>query len=152
MRLPAIGPALQVISLSRLAWSLGLALDSGADARQSLRLALQSTSNEYYRRHLDAVDRRLLAGDELHTALRQTGAFPVDFLDALEVGEQSGRVSEILLKLADDYRQRAQTTMTAVTVLATSAVWCLVAGLLIFLIFRIAGFYFGMLDEVMKGF
>ena len=37
------------------------------------------------------------AGSDIHDALLRTGAFPVEFLDAVEVGEQSGRISETLL-------------------------------------------------------
>jgi type II secretory pathway component PulF len=83
--------------------------------------------------------------------LRQTGAFPVEFLDAMEVGEQSGRASETLLKLAEDYRDRARSTMTGVTLVATLAVWGLVATVLIFLIFRVFSFYLGMLDDAVRG-
>jgi len=151
IRVPGLGPCLRVNSLSRVAWTLGLAIDSGADARQSLRLALQSTSNDYYSRHVDEVDRRIRQGEEMHVALGATGAFPAEFLETLAVGEQSGKVSETLLRLADDYQARAKATMTGVTLAATLAVWCVVASVLIYLIFRVAGFYFGMLDEAMKG-
>ncbi len=150
IRIPGLGPNLRLTSLSRMAWALGLAIDSGAGARQSMRLALSSTSNEFYRQHADEVDRQLKAGREMHAALRDTGAFPIEFLDALEVGEQSGRVSETLLKLAEDYQQRAKATMTGVTLFATLAVWAFVAAILIFLIFRVFNFYLGILDEASK--
>jgi type IV pilus assembly protein PilC len=151
MRVPGLGTNLRMMSLARLAWSLGLALDSGADARQSLRLSLSSTGNSYYHQHVDTVDLLVRGGKEIHEALRQTNAFPVEFLDAVEVGELSGRLSETLLKLASDYRDRAKATMTGVTLFATIAVWGFVGALLIFLIFRIAGYYFRMLDSMLQG-
>jgi type IV pilus assembly protein PilC len=150
MQVPWLGTNLRMMSLARLAWSLGLALDSGADARQSLRLALSSTGNSYYAQHSEAVDRSVRSGKEIHEALRQTRAFPAEFLDAVEVGEHSGRTSETLLKLAADYRDRAKATMTGVTLLATIAVWLFVFGVLIFLIFRVASFYFGMINDTIQ--
>jgi type IV pilus assembly protein PilC len=151
MRMPGLGPNLRMMSLARLCWSLGLALDSGADARQSLRMALTTTGSMYYQRHAADVDLAIRGGSEMHEALRQTGAFPVEFLDAMEVGERSGRTSETLLKLAEDYRDRAKATMTGVTLVATIAVWALVAGVIIALIFRLFSFYLGILNEAVQG-
>ena len=116
-----------------------------------MRLALSTTGNSYYQQHADEVDLAIRGGSDIHEALRQTGAFPVEFLDAVEVGEQSGRISETLLKLAEDYRERAKATMTGVTLFATIVVWGFVASVLIFLIFRVAGFYLGILNETMQG-
>ncbi len=147
MRVPGLGPVLRVTSLSRFAWSLGLALDSGADARQSVKLALFSTQNQFYTRHAEEVDRRLRRGDEIYEALLATDAFPAEFLDAVQVGEQSGKISESLLRLADRYREQAKVVMAGLTFAATVAVWFLVGMLIILLIFRIFFFYLGMLQE-----
>lgn len=152
LRLPGVGPNLQLMSLSRIAWALGLATDSGADARKSMRLALSSTANDYYRRHVNDVDLRIRRGEEMHEALRATGAFPAEFVDALEVGEQSGLVSETMLKLAESLQDRAKATMTGVTLFATILVWIIVGGILIMLIFRIFGAYLGILQEATQGF
>lgn len=151
MQIPGIGHSLKVMALARMAWTLGLALDSGADARNSLRLALTSTLNAHYTQHADAVDRAIRSGHEMHDALRETGAFPHDFLDAVQVGEESGRLSESLLKLAEQYRDQAKAATTGLTIAATLAVWGFVAMILIVLIFRLFGAYLGILDEAVRG-
>jgi uncharacterized membrane protein (DUF373 family) len=51
--------------------------------------------------------------------------------------------------LADGYRDRAQATMTGVTLFATILVWCFVGGLLILVIFRLFGAYMGILQDAM---
>jgi type IV pilus assembly protein PilC len=150
MRLPGLGPALQTLWMAKLTWSLGVALDSGADARRATRLAITSTASPFYLRHLPELERSVRTGRDLHEAFAATAAFPVDFLDALEVGEQTGRTAETMLKLAEGYRDRAQTTLRGLTLVATAAVWVLVAGTLIVLIFRLAGFYLGMLEEASR--
>ena len=147
MKLPGIGKSLQVISLSRMAWSLGLAIDAGADARTSMRMALQSTLNDYYTQHADQIDEELQAGQEMHEVLRHTQAFPPDFIDSVEVGEQSGRLTEMMEKLAANYQTQAKTAATVLTVMATMVVWGGVAAPLIVLIFRVFGFYLGILQE-----
>jgi type IV pilus assembly protein PilC len=147
MRVPGLSVSLRVMSLSRMAWSLGMAIDAGASARMSMKLALQSTMNGYYTRHADELDASIRAGNEMHTALRATQAFPQDFLDAVEVGEQSGRLTESLEKLAENYQGQAKVAAATLTLLATMLVWGGVGLVLIFLIFRLASFYLGVLND-----
>ncbi len=151
MHIPGIGHSLKVIALARMAWTLGLALDSGADARNSLRLALSNTLNAHYTQHTEALDRAIRSGHEMHQALRETAAFPSDFLDSVQVGEESGRLSESLLKLAEQYRDQAKAATTGLTIAATMVVWGFVATILIVLIFRLFGAYLGILDEAVRG-
>jgi len=150
MRAPGLGPALQTLWLAKLTWTLGVALDSGADARRATRLAISSTGSPFYLQHLPEMERGVRTGRDLHEAFAATGAFPAEFLDALEVGEQTGRTAETMLKLAEGYRDRAQGTMRGLALAATSVVWILVAGTLIVLILRLASFYLGVLEDATR--
>jgi type IV pilus assembly protein PilC len=143
MRAPWIGGWLQTMALERLAWSLAMALESGADARRSIRLALRSTQNPYYTSHLDAVDRVIMNGGEFHEALRGTGAFPDDFLDVLQTAELAGTHSESLARLSAEYQERAKATSRAIAVATTFLLIGLVILLLVVLIFKVAMIYFG---------
>lgn len=152
MRIPVLGNCLKTAALSRLAWTLALTLESGMDARRSMELALRSTENVYYTSKLKMIEAALLQGQEFHTALRATGQFPDEFLQMLETAEVSGTHGESLQRLAGEYRQRAQTAAKALTVAASFAVWVLVAGVLITLIFRMAFAVFAPYNELLKGF
>ncbi len=151
LALPVIGRAMRTVAVSRCAWALSLTLDTAMDARQAVRLALMSTSNVYFARHAPQAERDVQAGNDLATALRRTGVFPDDFLDALEVGEKSGCEAESMSTLAKDYEQRAKSALSTLAVLAGFAVWAVVAGLIIAVIFRLASFYFGILNNAIEG-
>ena len=138
MHAPVLGGQIRTLALSRLVWTLSLALESGLDARRAVRMALRSTQNPYYMAHLESVDQMIVQGREFHESLRATGAFPEDFLNALEVAEQTGSAGESLGRLAEDYRQRAQSAFKIMAVVASFAVWAIVAVLLVILIFRLA--------------
>ena len=73
--------------------------------------------------------------------LLPAGGYPVEFLDTLAVGEQSGKVVESMGRLARQYQERARMAMAAMAVAAGWAVWALVATLIVALIFRIASIY-----------
>ena len=152
MRLPVLGNCLKTAALSRLAWTLGLTLDSGMTARRSMELALRSTENAYYTSQMKVVDDALLQGQEFHESLRVTGLFPDEFLQMLETAEVSGTHGESLQRLADEYRQRAQAAAKALTMAASFAVWVLVAIVLIALIVRLAMAAFAPYYELLDGF
>ena len=78
------------------------------------------------------------------------GCFPADFLDAVAVGEQSGALVESMGRLSRLYQDQARTALAALNVLAGFAVYAAVAMVIIVLIFRLAGFYFRTLNDVLK--
>jgi len=152
LSIPVLGSCVRTSALSRLAWTLSLALESGVDAQRAMRMALRATQNSYYLSRMKMVDAALEQGREFHEALRDTGLFPDEFLQALETAELSGTQAESMGRLAQEYRERAKTASKALTVAASFAVWGLVAAIIIALIFRLAFFYINTIYGALKGF
>jgi len=138
LRLPGAGAPLRTIALGKMSWTMDLTLESGMDLLKAMRLALDSTQNAYYTQHTDQVLRALRAGREIHEALSETGAFPFEFIAAVEVGERSGRLPEAMKSLAGDYNERARHAMRTLTTVASWVVWAIMAMLIVGMIFRIA--------------
>lgn len=151
MRVPMLGDVLQTLALSRLAWSLHLTLDTGMELRRALKLSLRSTQNAHFLRHATTIDKAVSRGESLHEAFLATDAFPLDFLDALQTGEQSGKVVETMGLLSRQYQERAQAATRVLTMLAGFAVWCVIATLIVLLIFRVFSFYLGAINDALKG-
>lgn len=150
LRVPVLGHCLQTLALSRLSWSLHVTLDSGMELRKALPLALRTTGNARYERHSEQIVRRVVTGHEIVEALAETGAFPDDFLDRLDVGERAGRLPETMALLSRQYQDQAQAALATLTVLAGFAVWGLVALLIIALIFKLFMFYLGTINEALN--
>jgi type IV pilus assembly protein PilC len=144
---PVVGDALETMAVSRLAWSLQLALDAGVETRRALRLGLSAAKYPPYHNAAEQVTVAIGRGDEITTALDAAGVFPREFLDACDVGERSGRLPETLNQLSQQYEQQAQHRMMAVAVVAGFAVWGLVAMFIIAMIFRLFSFYVGILED-----
>jgi len=151
LKVPVIGKSLQMIALSRMAWALGMAIDSGLDAQRSMRLALATTSNIYYTMHTDRIDRRLEQGIEMHLALRETGVFPSELLEIVENGELTGQLAESLEHLSNDYRSRAQSSSGILVMLATFVIWAGTAAFIMFFIISLVmNLYIGPLNEMIE--
>jgi type II secretory pathway component PulF len=150
MYVPGVGAALKKIALARLTWALHLALNVEMDMRRVVPLVLRATGNDYYIRHTDQIVADAAAGHPLHVALGRSGAFPVDFLDALAVAEESGSTVESMERLSKRYEEEAETAIKALAVVLGIAVAALVMGIIILMIFRLAGFYIGTINEAVE--
>jgi len=148
MNVPGLGPQLRTMAVARMAWSLALAIEAGMDAKNSVRVALESTRNQFFMRHQKDIQRGLAQHREIHEVLRDTEAFPIDFLDALETGETAGRLAETMQVLSDQYTDRGRSASRFLTAIVTAAVWITVAAFLIFMIFRIALAYVGIYTDL----
>lgn len=148
MRIPALGRALQLMAMSRMSWALGMTVESGMPADKCAAVAIRSTQNAFFTQHDRAIKESIKRGETFHEAFLDTGAFPEDFLDAVLVGEETGRLGESMEKISQSYESQGKAVMSTLAVVAGVGVWLMVGGCIVFMIFRIAFFYVGLLEEV----
>ncbi|MBX9790118.1 MAG: type II secretion system F family protein [Pirellulales bacterium] len=150
--IPVLGASLRTLALSRLAWSLQLTLDTGMPLKRALPLSLRSTHSRTFAEQSERVVSDVQRGREISEALADTRVFPADFLDALEVGEGSGRLPETMRLLSTQYEEHARRALTTLTMLAGFAVWAGVALLIAAVVIRLFMYYVGtingLLDEI----
>ena len=146
LRIPKIGPALQTVALARLAWVMSQTMNTSMELRRSLKLSLQSTRNARYIDRIERIDAEIAAGNSLYEAFHKAGGFPEDFLEAIHVGEQSGKLVESMANISNLYQDQARAALSVLATVAGFAVWVVVASIIICLIFRLAMFYIGALN------
>ena len=147
--LPGFGYPLMSLALANFTWSLQMMLDSAVPLRRSIELALRSTKSSYFMTHTDSIWQSIRRGNELHVALGETGVFPITLIDAIAVGEQSGRLTETLSILARNYVAEAQLAAKRFAQSFGWVVWLLYAVTAAFMILRVAGSYVDMLKSAM---
>jgi len=147
---PALGDCLKKLALARLTWALHLTMNVAMDLRHVVPLVLRATGSDFYIQHTNQAVKIVAAGHPLYKAFAATGAFPADFIEALEVAEESGAVVESMERLSKRYEEEAESALHILTMVAGFVVWLLVAGLIILMIFRIAGFYVGTINDALK--
>ena len=115
-----------------------------------MRLSFRATSNAAFTERLDRAVVLVKQGDELTAALTATGLFPEEFQHVLFVGEESGRLTEVLRQQADYYHDEAGRRMKALTAALAWLVWLIVAGFIITFIFRLALAYLGAINSALS--
>ncbi len=88
---------------SRIAMIIGTLSRSGVELTRAVELAERSTTNRVFKRALREAGERIAAGEEVADALQQSEAFPPLAVRVFSVGQESGKLDEMLFRLADDY-------------------------------------------------
>ena len=95
-------------SLINLSQRVGTAIRSGVDARRVWEMETRHASGPL-RQQLDAIRQRVAAGDPVADAMRSAnGYFPPMFVQMVEIGEATGKLDEVLLRLAEHYEHQQQ--------------------------------------------
>jgi type IV pilus assembly protein PilC len=95
-------------SLIQLSHRVGTALRAGIDARKVWEMETRHASGNLKLR-LDAIRLRVSRGDTVAEAMRDAGGyFPPMFVQMVEIGEATGKLDEVLLRLAEHYEHQAQ--------------------------------------------
>jgi type IV pilus assembly protein PilC len=147
IHVPGLGTAIESLALGRLSWALHLTLNSGMDTRRAVALALRTSRNARYTDQMRSIDSWIQQGSSLYEAFDQTGVFPRSFLDILHVGESTGMIVESMKKLADQYRERSEAAMKVLAVVGFFVCFGVIAAILVAVIFRLAMFYIGVLND-----
>lgn len=101
LRLPVLGPLRRRMAAVRFGRSLGQLLESGLPIVPALDAAASSLADPAAASEVEAARGRVRAGRGLADALRQGHAFPPLFLRMTELGEEGGRLPEMLGRAAD---------------------------------------------------
>jgi type IV pilus assembly protein PilC len=151
LRVPALGPCLRALAITRFCLALRLTLESGMSIKKALRLSFAATGNGAFAAAADVAQEAVMEGEELTVALGRTHLFPEEFGHVIAVGEESGRLTEVLEQQGNQYHEESERRLRALTMIAGGGVWLAVAILIIIAIFRIALTYIGMLDPAKYG-
>ena len=111
-------------------------------------MSFRAADNAAFTAQLDKATTAVKRGDDLTVALAATGLFPEDLQHILAVGEESGRLTEVLRQQAEHYHDEAGRRMTALTTALSVLVWLIVAAFIITAVFRIFLAYIDLYNQV----
>ncbi len=150
LRLPVVGPCLQALAVTRFCLALRLTLETAMPIARALRLSFRATGNAAFEAAAETAQKSVKAGEELTVALAKTRLFPEQFEHVIAVGEESGRLTDVLEQQSEQYAEESERRLKVLATTAGWGVWLVVAGLIIFCIFLIARSYVGMFDEASR--
>jgi type IV pilus assembly protein PilC len=115
LRMPVFGPLLRKLAMSRFSRNLGLLLNVGVPVMQALSVVGETTGNEVINVAMKDVQATVRDGQPMSTALRNHKIFPEMVTHMIEVGEESGQISQMLDKVADFYDREVDEAAESLT-------------------------------------
>jgi len=103
LRIPILGSVLRTIAVGRLARTLGALTKGGVTILESLSVVRDTLGNELLGREIDTVAEKVRRGESLADPLEQSGCFPPLLVQIVAIGEQTGKLDELLLNAAETF-------------------------------------------------
>jgi len=123
---------LRTIAVGRFARTLGALTEGGVIILEALSVVRDTLGNELLGREIDAVAEKVKRGESLAEPLSESGYFPPLLVQIVSIGEQTGKLDELLLNAADTFDAEADS--------AISRFMAIFPALLILLLALVIGF------------
>src|SRR5882762_3486215 len=115
LRLPLFGDLIRKTSISRFARTLGTLVTSGVSILQALNITRDTAGNTVIANAISQVHDRVKEGESIVQPLETSGAFPPMVVSMIDVGEETGQLPDMLLKIADVYDDEVDNAVVAFT-------------------------------------
>ena len=115
LAMPVLGKVCRKMSLSRLARTLGTLLGSGVPILQALTIVKETAGNVFIGGMISRIHDNVKEGGTLAEPLKASGIFPAMIGGMVDVGEQTGALPDMLLKIADTCDDEVDNAVTAMT-------------------------------------
>jgi general secretion pathway protein F len=108
LRLPILGSLVTRFEVGRFSRSLGVLLTNGVPAARALALAGATVNNRVFTEAIETLAARFKEGGGLAKSLEETGCFPNLAIQLVQIGDETGRLQDMLQEIADIYDQEVE--------------------------------------------
>lgn len=115
LKAPVIGDLQRKTAVSRFARTLGTLVTSGVPILQALNITRDTAGNMTISNAIEKVHEAVKEGETIVTPLQASGVFPNMVISMVDVGEETGQLPEMLLKVADVYDDEVDNAVAALT-------------------------------------
>jgi len=115
LRVPVLGDLLRKTAIARFARTFGTLLPSGVPILDALKITRETSGNVRIAEAITVVHDRVKEGDSVAAPLRATRIFPDMVPSMVEVGEETGALPEMLMRIADNYDEEVDNSVNALT-------------------------------------
>jgi type IV pilus assembly protein PilC len=115
LRLPLFGDLIKKGSISRFSRTLGTLVTSGVPILQALNITRDTAGNVVLSGAIQKVHDSVKEGESIVSPLEKSGLFPPMVVSMIDVGEETGQLPEMLLKIADVYDDEVDNTVAGLT-------------------------------------
>ncbi len=130
--LPKVGPIMRSFGTARVARIMGTLLEAKVPMMEAIGLTRRSVSSHAFVGMLDNAERGVTKGEPISTAFIESDLFVPSSAQAVRNGEQSGRLAEVMVHIADYLEDENESTIKALSSLLEPLIMLVLGGLVAF--------------------
>ncbi len=115
LNMPVFGPVQQRTGIARFTRTLGTLVSSGVPILQALNITRDTAGNSVIANAVDKVHEAVREGESIVTPLEASKVFPPMVISMVQVGEETGQLPDMLMKIADVYDDEVDTAVAGLT-------------------------------------
>jgi type IV pilus assembly protein PilC len=115
LRVPLFGDVLRKTAISRFSRTLGTLVTSGVPILQALNITRETAGNAVVAKAISHVHDSVKEGESIVQPLEASRVFPPMVISMIDVGEETGQLPEMLLKIADVYDDEVDNAVAGMT-------------------------------------
>lgn len=137
--MPIMGPITRKIAIARYAQTFGALFSSGIDVLGALRSARLTVSNKALLDALESVEKYVASGGTLSDSFNACGEFPSLVIRMLKIGEESGKLGEVLDQVAEFYTKDVDEAIEGLIAMIEPALTGLLGGMILWIAVAVFG-------------
>ena len=115
LKMPLFGDLVRKSSISRFTRTLGTLVTSGVPILQALNITRETAGNTVIADAINKVHDSVKEGESIVQPLEASGVFPPMVISMIDVGEETGQLPEMLLKIAEVYDDEVDNAVSGLT-------------------------------------
>lgn len=143
-----IGDLVTKVAVARFARTLGTLITSGVPILQSLKITKETIGNEVIENAIQKVHNSIKEGDTISAPLDEAKVFPAMVVNMIDVGEETGQLDQMLMKVADIYDAEVEAAVEAMLRLMEPALIIFLGGVIGFIVLALYLPIFSLADSL----
>ncbi len=131
---PVLGGIVKKSAIARFTRTLGTLVTSGVGFLDALDIVRSATPNVVVRNAILAVRDSVKEGETINEPLRRSGIFDDIVVNMIKVGEETGELDKMLMKIADTYDEEVDSAVAAMMALMEPALIIFMGGAVGFIV------------------
>ncbi|UCD58520.1 MAG: type II secretion system inner membrane protein GspF [Candidatus Hydrogenedentota bacterium] len=137
LALPVFGNLNRKMAVARFARTLGTLTQSGVNLMDSLEIVKNIVNNRIIARAIDDAQESVRKGEDLATSLKRSAVFPPVVTHMIALGERSGQLEDMLIKVADTFDDEVDTTLLGLVSLLEPTMIVVMAAVVGFIVLAV---------------
>lgn len=137
LKLPVVGTVVKMVAVSRFTRTLSTMLSSGVPLMQALEVVSRVVNNRVLQHAIDEARQNIREGESLAAPLKRSGLIPPLATHMIAVGEKSGELEAMLIRVSQVYDSEVDTSVNQLTALLEPIMIVVMGVVVLFIILAI---------------